>query len=319
MHEAAVHEAGQRCVREPLHVRGRVALARQPGEREGMPEGHTVHRLAGAFATRFEGETVAASSPQGRFSDGAALLDGQVLRTAEAHGKQMFLLFSDELWLRVHLGLYGMWRFAGPELAGFGRRLPRAAKGEAPAFPPEPRGLVRLRLLTRSNVADLSGPTACTVISPAEKAVAMARLGEDPLRRDADPAQAFAKIHASRSAIGLLLMRQDIVAGIGNIYRAELLFRARIDPHRPGREITAGVWDALWSDLASLLRQGVETGRIVTTEPAHRARAGGAVRRADAGYVAHRAGRPCRICGTPVQSAPMAGRTLYWCPQCQTG
>ena len=278
-----------------------------------------MHRLAGAFAARFEGETVEASSPQGRFADGAALLDGQVLRTAEAHGKQMFLLFSGELWLRVHLGLYGMWRFAGPGLAGFGRRAPRIAKGDEVAFPPEPRGLVRLRLLTRSNVADLSGPTACTVISPAEKAVAMLRLGEDPLRDDADPAKAFAKIHASRSAIGLLLMRQDIVAGIGNIYRAELLFRARVDPHRPGREIPGAVWEALWTDLATLLQHGVETGRIVTTEPAHRTRATGAVRRADAGYVAHRAGRPCRICGTPVLAEPMAGRTLYWCPTCQTG
>ena len=213
-----------------------------------MPEGHTVHRLAGAFAARFVGKTVAASSPQGRFAEGAALLDGRVLRAAEAHGKQMFLLFSDDLWLRVHLGLYGMWRFAGPGLGGFGRRALRVASGEEAVFPPEPRGLVRLRLLTRSNAADLSGPTACMVISLAEKAVAMRRLGEDPLRDDADPDRAFSKIQASRSAIGLLLMRQDIVAGIGNIYRAEILFRARVDPHRPGREIPAELWTALWTD-----------------------------------------------------------------------
>ena len=284
-----------------------------------MPEGHTVHRLAGAFAARFVGRAVEASSPQGRFAEGAALLDGRVLRAAEAHGKQMFLLFAGELWLRVHLGLYGMWRFGGPGLAGFGRRALRAATGEDAIFPPEPRGLVRLRLLTRRHVADLSGPTACTVISPAEKAVAMRRLGEDPLREDADPARAFAKVHASRSAIGLLLMRQDIVAGIGNIYRAEILFRARIDPHRPGREITEAAWGALWTDLAALLRDGVETGRIVTTEPADRGRASGTVRRGDASYVAHRAGRPCRVCATPVLAEPMAGRTLYWCPTCQTG
>ena len=284
-----------------------------------MPEGHTVHRLAGAFAARFVGKTIAASSPQGRFADGAALLNGRVLRVSEAHGKQMFLMFSDELWLRVHLGLYGMWRFAGPGLAGYGRRTVRVVAGERVAFPPEPRGLVRLRLLTRSNVADLSGPTACTVISPAEKAVAMQRLGEDPLRDDADPGRAFAKIRASRSAIGLLLMRQDIVAGIGNIYRAEVLFRARVDPHRPGREIAASVWDALWTDLAALLRDGVETGRIVTTAPADREHASGKARRDDASYVAHRAGRPCRVCGTPVLAEPMAGRTLYWCAACQTG
>ncbi len=285
-----------------------------------MPEGHTVHRLAGAFATRFAGRPVEASSPQGRFAQGAALLDGRVLEAAEAHGKQMFLRFSEDLWLRIHLGLYGMWRFAGPGLAGFGRRTSRAVTAaEAPDFPPAPRGLVRLRLLTRSHVADLSGPTACAVISPAEKAVAMRRLGEDPLRHDADPARAYAKLHASRSAIGLLLMRQDIVAGIGNIYRAEILFRARLDPHRPGRDVTPEAWTALWTDLAALLRDGVETGRIVTTDPAHRARPQGKPRRDEASYVAHRAGRPCRICSTPIQSAPMAGRTLYWCPTCQTG
>ncbi|WP_428390579.1 Fpg/Nei family DNA glycosylase [Lichenicoccus sp.] len=284
-----------------------------------MPEGHTVHRLAGAFAARFVGKTVQASSPQGRFADGAALLDGRVLRATEAHGKQMFLMFSGEHWLRVHLGLYGMWRFAGPGLAGFGRRVSRLAAREEVLFPPEPRGLVRLRLLTQSNVADLSGPTACVVLSSAEKAVAMQRLGEDPLRDDADPRRAFTKVHASRSAVGLLLMRQDIVAGIGNIYRAEVLFRARLDPHRPGREISAAVWDALWTDLAALLQDGVETGRIVTTEPEHRGRASGKIRRQDASYVAHRAGRPCRVCGTPVLAEPMAGRTLYWCPMCQTG
>ncbi len=277
-----------------------------------------MHRLAGAFAARFVGKTVEASSPQGRFAEGAALLDGDVLRAAEAHGKQMFLLFSDELWLRVHLGLYGMWRFAGPGLAGFGRRMLRVDAGEAMTFPPEPRGLVRLRLLTRSNVADLSGPTACVVISPAEKAVAMRRLGEDPLRDDADPDRAFAKIQVSRSAIGLLLMRQDIVAGIGNIYRAEILFRARVDPHRPGREIPAALWTALWTDLAVLLRDGVRAGRIVTTEPADRGRASGKARREDASYVAHRAGLPCRVCGMPVLARPMAGRTLYWCATCQT-
>ncbi len=278
-----------------------------------------MHRLAGAFAARFVGRTVEASSPQGRFAEGAAVLDGRVLQAAEAHGKQMFLSFSDGVWLRVHLGLYGMWRFAGPGLAGYGRRALRLVPGEEAVFPPEPRGLVRLRLLTRRNVADLSGPTACAVISELEKALAMRRLGEDPLRDDADPRRAFAKLHASRSAVGLLLMRQDIVAGIGNIYRAEILFRARLDPHRPGRDVSASVWEALWADLAGLLRDGVATGRIVTTAVGDRGRASGKVRREDATYVAHRAGRSCRVCGAAVLAEAMGGRTLYWCGVCQTG
>ncbi len=281
-----------------------------------MPEGHSVHRLALAFQAQFAGKQVEASSPQGRFAEGAGVLDGRVLLAAEAQGKQMFLEFSEHLWLRVHLGLYGMWRFHGAGLEGIGRR--RAKPAEDADFPPEPRGAVRLRLVAGQHVADLSGPTACELLDRAEKAAVMARFGEDPLRRDADPARAFAKLHASRAPLGLLLMRQDIVAGIGNIYRAELLFRARLEPHRPGRELPEATWQALWGDLATLLRDGVRIGRIVTTERQDRTRKSGVALRDDANYVAHRAGRPCRVCGNAVLAEPMGGRTLYWCAHCQT-
>ncbi len=283
-----------------------------------MPEGHTVHRLAAAFAAQFAGKQVEASSPQGRFADGAAMLDGRMLLAAEAHGKQMFLGFSEELWLRVHLGLYGMWRFAGDGLEGIGRRRAKLSDDTA-EFPPEPRGAVRLRLLAGRHLADLSGPTACALQSSAERAAFMARLGDDPLRQDGDPARAYAKLHASRAPLGLLLMRQDIVAGIGNIYRAELLFRARLEPHRPGRELAQPMWRRLWTDLAGLLREGVRTGRIVTTESRHRPRRSGTVGRDAATYVAHRAGLPCRVCGSKVLAEPLGGRTLYWCATCQTG
>ncbi len=93
-----------------------------------MPEGHTVHRLADAFTAHFVGDVLHASSPQGRFTDGAGTIDGRRLLKAEAWGKQMFLLFEADLWLRVHLGMYGMWRFAGPGLAGIGRRMRRDAR-----------------------------------------------------------------------------------------------------------------------------------------------------------------------------------------------
>ena len=282
-----------------------------------MPEGHTVHRLAGAFTGAFVGRVVRASSPQGRFDEGAAALDGLRLEAAEAQGKVMFLAFRRPrgkrglpVWLRVHLGLYGMWRFHGPDLAGFGRRT----RGPVSGGIPEPRGAVRLRLLASDRVADLSGPTACALATPEEKAADQARLGDDPLRADADPERAWRKLSGSRSAVGLLLMRQDIIAGIGNIYRAELLFQARQNPHVPGRQIARPAFDAMWTDLAALLAAGVQTGRIVTTLPADR---GGGRGRGAATYVAHRAGRPCRVCGTAVLAEAMAGRTLYWCPTCQ--
>ncbi len=281
-----------------------------------MPEGHTVHRLADAFNAQFAGKQVDASSPQGRFKDGAALLDGRVLLSAEACGKQMFLAFSGQDWLRVHLGLYGMWRFAGAGLEGIGRR--RGKLDVDAVFPPEPRGAVRLRLLAGTHVADLSGPTACEVISAPERMAALARLGDDPLRGDADPARAYAKIRASRTSLALLLMRQDIVAGIGNIYRAELLFRARLEPHKAGRDLDEAAWHALWDDLTVLLRDGVKTGRIVTTERRDRKKKTGAASRNDATYVAHRAGRPCHVCGEAVSAELLGGRVLYWCATCQT-
>ena len=159
--------------------------------------------------------------------------------------------------------------------------------------------------------------------TPAEKDATTAGIGPDPLRPGARPGRAWEVISASRMAIGLLLMRQEVIGGIGNIYRAELLFRARIEPHRPGRDLTRAQWDALWRDARTLLRDGVRDGHIITTRPRDRP-AGvpvvGRRMRSDArSYVAFRAGEPCRVCATPIRSESMNGRKLYWCPTCQTG
>ncbi len=247
---------------------------------------------------RFGGHAVRVTSPQGRFGDGAALLDGGILDATDAHGKHLFAAFPGERWLHVHLGLYGAWTL-----------------GEGPA--PEPRGAIRVRLEGGGSWADLRGPTACDVFTPAQKAVIHARLGPDPLRRDADPEQAWARISRSRTGVGVLLMDQSVVAGVGNVYRAEALYRAGLSPYRPGREVGRATWDALWLDLVTLLRAGVRAGRIVTTRPEHRSRRSGRPTREDSHYVYRRAGLPCRVCGTPVQTAVMVARNLFWCPHCQ--
>src|SRR3954463_13015474 len=78
-----------------------------------MPEGHSVHRIARQFERHFRGAPVSVTSPQGRFAADAALLDGHTIVAARAVGKQMFLEFDHGLFLRVHLGLYGAWDFAG--------------------------------------------------------------------------------------------------------------------------------------------------------------------------------------------------------------
>lgn len=263
-----------------------------------MPEGHTIHRLARRFSREMAGSAVTALSPQGRFTAGAALVDGATLERAEAHGKHLWLGFTGERWVHVHLGLYGTWTFGTGE-------------------PEPPRGAVRLRLVTDAAWADLRGATACEVHSPQEKDAVHARLGPDPLRRDADP-EAFARrLRSSRAPVAGLLMQQEVIAGVGNVYRAEALFRGRLDPYVPGRSLPTDAAAELWTDLSALLRDGVRRGRIVTTLPADRSRRSGAVGRDDAHYVYRRTGLPCRLCGTPVLTAPLAARNLYWCPTCQ--
>ncbi len=282
------------------------------------PEGHTVHRLASAFRETFVGQTLRASSPQGRFEEGAALIDGLALIDAQAWGKQMVLRFEGDVFLRVHLGLYGMWRFAGPGLERIGRRTRFRADDPAPdvdALPP-PRGMVRLRLAGMRHVADLSGPTACEVLDQAGVDAVVAGMGADPLRLDADPDRPWHTIHRSRSSLAVLLMRQDLIAGIGNIYRAELLFRGFLHPHRPGTSLSRPAWEALWDDTVLLLGEGLRTNRIITTLIEDRDGRRG-VNRANATYVAHRRGRPCRLCETEVVAEAVAGRTLYWCATCQ--
>jgi formamidopyrimidine-DNA glycosylase len=174
---------------------------------------------------------------------------------------------------------------------------------------------LRLRLQTESAWADLRGPTACELISPPERVAILARLGPDPLRSDADPERAWARISRSKTAIGALLMSQDVLSGIGNVYRAEVLFRHGINPYREGRAVGRAEWEAVWTDLCVLLRSGVRAGRIVTTRPTDRPR--GRARREDSFYVYRRAGQPCRICGTEILVATMAARNLFWCPVCQ--
>ena len=263
-----------------------------------MPEGHTIHRLARDHKPLLVGRPVSASSPQGRFATGAEMLTGRVVERIEPYGKHLFYGFEGEVLLHVHLGLYGKWTV-----------------GQGPA--PEPRGALRLRLVSDGHWLDLRGPTACELHTPADRDAVIARLGPDPLRKDADPGRAWRKVSASRVAVGALLMDQSVLAGVGNVYRAEVLFRAGLSPFRPGREVPERIWDGIWADLRVLLRSGVRAGRIVTTEPEDRERRSGRARGSDAHYVYRRAGLPCRRCGTEVLTRAMVARNLFWCPVCQ--
>ena len=129
----------------------------------------------------------------------------------------------------------------------------------------------------------------------------IAALGPDPLRADADPTRAWAPDPAQPPPIGDLLMDQTVLAGVGNVYRAEVLFRHRIHPLRPGRTLRVGQFRAIWDDLVELMREGVRTGRIDTVRPEHTPEAMGRPPRVDDHggevYVYRRTGQPCLVCG----------------------
>ncbi len=271
-----------------------------------MPEGHTIHRLAAEHRRLLRGRVVSADSPQGRFAAGAALLDGATLTGTDAWGKHLYHRYrttgGELLRLHVHLGLAGKF-FTG--------------RGSAPA----PTASARLRLTTEDAWLELRGPNACQLHTAADQKALYARLGADPLRPDSDGSLPAQRIRRSRVAVGQLLMDQQVLSGVGNIYRAELLFRHGISPYRPGHELPLDTWSAMWADLVVLMREGVRTGRIDTVRPEHEPEAMGRPPRVDPHggevYVYRRAGMPCLVCGTAVATAPMAARTVFWCPTCQ--
>ncbi|MDG2307197.1 MAG: DNA-formamidopyrimidine glycosylase family protein [Candidatus Binatia bacterium] len=253
-----------------------------------MPEGHTLHKLARDLSRDFVGKTVSASSPQGRFKEGAARIDGRKLSAAEAWGKHLFLRFG-RTHVHVHLGLFGRFRR---------RRMP----------PPTRCGAVRLRLEDSRWIWDLSGPTACEILSLRERTALIDRLGPDPLRSNADPDAALARIAQSRRSIGALLLDQSVIAGIGNVYRAEVLFLAGIHPERTGRSLTDSERADLWSRSVALLRRGAELGRIVTVDEPGRTSG-------ERLWVYKR--RVCKRCSSRIRSSTIASRKIWNCPRCQ--
>jgi endonuclease-8 len=266
-----------------------------------MPEGHTLHRLARLHQRRYAGEKVQVSSPQGKFT-GAASVDGRVLEKAEAVGKHLLHRYGPDATVHIHLGLYGTFtEFARPE--------------------PGVTGMVRMRMLGETHGTDLRGPAACELLNDDEVEALFSRLGPDPLRRDADPERAWRRISKSRVSIAALLLDQAVLAGVGNVYRAEVLFRHGIDPMLPGKGLDHEQWDSIWADLVELMRYGVKVGRIDTVRPEHEPEATGRAPRQDRHggevYVYRRTGQSCLVCGTPVATKELAGRNLYWCPSCQ--
>lgn len=265
-----------------------------------MPEGHTVHRTANDFNRLFKGTSLTIISPQGRFTSDAELISGSKLKSARAIGKQLFLEFDNKLTLRIHLGIYGKWSF---------RKLDVDL--------PEPVGQVRARFIGVSHFADLRGPTACEVIDRATVKAIQMRLGPDPLNPNQSNTESdrfLERVQKSKASIGLLLMNQEVISGIGNVYRAEMLFRAGISPHRPGSSLSQEQIQNLWDDAVDLLKVGVATGFMITRDELRKKKP----TKAERNFVYKREGLPCRHCSTNITIEIMATRKLYWCVKCQT-
>ncbi|MGA9745974.1 MAG: zinc finger domain-containing protein, partial [Nocardioides sp.] len=210
--------------------------------------------------------------------------------------------------VHVHLGLIG-----------------RFDVHERVAEVPAPVGQVRLRLVASTprgaSYADLRGATRCDLVGPGRREEVIDALGPDPLRLGADPDRAWARIRRSPRPIGDLLLDQAVVGGVGNVYRAEVLFRQRIHPLRPGNTLRVGQWRALWEDLVALMAEGVRLGRIDTVRREHTPEAMGRAPRSDDHggevYVYRRTGQPCLVCGGAIRTEVLAGRNLFWCARCQ--
>lgn len=261
-----------------------------------MPEGHSIRHLANLFEERLVGEQVTVESPQSRFAAEAAVLTGRTLETVTAHGKHLFLHFGDDKNVHIHLGLYG-WLY----------------------FDDDPTSSTRMRIEAGRTSANLIAPTACQLWTDGEVEQKKLALGPDPIHADADPGRAFEKIRkAKKKSIASLLMNQAVIAGIGNVYRAEILFMTKMSPFTLGGDVTEGEFIAMWDLSRELLRDGSRDGKIRTVLRQHMSdeevRLHGC---SQSSYVYKRTGLPCRVCGEQVQQAAVDGRTLYWCPACQ--
>lgn len=257
-----------------------------------MPEGHTIHRAARQHNKILGGDRLAVTSPQGRFADGAAHLDGQSCSHVEAIGKHLIYHFENGPMLHIHLGLFGRIRQ---------HKLPLRAA----------RGAVRVRLVCATHAVDINGPTTCELFDDHDLVSLKQRIGPDVLRKDAEPCRAFRKIQKSRRSVGCLIMDQSVMAGIGNIYRTEILWRQRVHPLTPGRDLDDVTLERIWQDACNLLEIGVKRNAIITV---------GSAKPSQNRYrenVNIFGKKACPACAGAVSQQIIGGRRVYFCEACQ--
>jgi endonuclease-8 len=294
-----------------------------------MPEGDTIHKLAGVLSQALHGVSLAAVYLRDRGE--IAALRGARVERVQAVGKHMIIAFSDDRGLRVHLGMKGRWR-----------RYPRAAADQDQGAAAWMHLGTRLGARASLVLATDSDAFACLDAAQVELLAGvdlrrhrvLARLGPDLLAgSEAGPeagpeAKPDAKIdfaeicrRARRSGhqtIAELLLDQTVASGIGNVYRSEVLFVQGVHPLTPVAQLDDQALTALYAEAARLMRANLRSGhRITTVAPERRRQAG-------PGGVPHhwvygRHHQPCLRCGTIIRVTRHGdqARTTYWCPRCQ--
>lgn len=245
-----------------------------------VPEGDSLHRAARRLQV-LVGDRVAAESPnaRGRATGVAAQIDGRRLEAVEAVGKNLILRFEGGVTVRSHLRMSGSWRVraAGEPVLGRPWLVLRGERAQA--------------LLYGGRVLELNTR-------------AVQRLGPDILAAEPDLDRMLGNFRRGDQArpVGDVLTDQRLVAGIGNVWKAESLWHARVSPWRRVGDVADRELREVLETAARLMRRSVETGREEVN-------------------ISHRAGMPCPRCGTLVRSRGQGddNRTAYWCPTCQPG
>ena len=257
-----------------------------------MPEGDTLHRtaarlrpaLVGATLARFEAPRLRGDRPH----------VGSEITQVEAVGKHLLIDFDDGLTLRTHLGMPGSWHLY--------REGDRWRK---------PRHLLRALVAVPGWEAVCFAAPQVQTFRRAAPDDPVGHLGPDLCTPDPDLDEAvrrFATVLEPHTEIGVALLDQRVAAGIGNVYKSEVLHRCRVDPFAPIAEVPDEVRRQLLATANRLLLANLTTSRRTTVAGPPGSLA-----------VYDRARRPCRVCGTPIQVRRQGehARATYWCPRCQ--
>ena len=274
-----------------------------------MPEGDTIFRaartldqvLAGQIVTRFESVFPALT----RVADDHPIV-GRTIESVVARGKHLLIAFSGDLVLRTHMRMNGSWH-----IYPVGARWQRTARD------------MRIVVGTADAVAVAFTVPVAEFLDARDLARhrELTALGPDLLGKAFDRAEALARMRArGQEAIGDVLLNQRVLAGIGNVFKSEILFLAGVDPFRP----VASLDDDWLSRILTIARDALAAnvlGRSQTLSPAFGRRTTRSLDPNAKLWVYGRSGKPCRRCGSIVQAAKTGidARLTYWCPVCQRG